>query len=402
MFDRKRPLNTMFVITSMPIGGAETLLANMLQSFDSERITPSICCLKEKGELGEKVSAEFPVFSNVIKGKFDVGVVGRLRKLYRDNEIDAVITVGAGDKMFWGRLAAKYSRVPVILSALHSTGWPDGVGRLNRLLTGITTGFIAVAKAHGDHLSQYEGFPKEKVFVIPNGIDTQRFQCSKEKRNQWRSQLGINSSAPVVGIVAALRPEKNHLLFVEAAAKVHRVMPEARFVIVGSGPEQPKIETKIQQLGLDQVVHLPGSTHDIPGALSMCDLFALTSDNEASPVSILEAMACQLPVVSSDVGSVHESVIHGKTGFLVPPGDSEAVSKSWIELLSDSELRQTMGSNARAHVMNYSSLESMTLGYTELIEKLRFGDAYRIESVESESEPVLLDVAPAESLPFVD
>ncbi|MEM9410734.1 MAG: glycosyltransferase [Planctomycetota bacterium] len=402
MLTPRRPLNAMFVITSMPIGGAETLLANMMRQFDPKRIRPSVCCLKDKGELGEAIEQDFSLYSDVIKGKFDVGVVARLRRLYRENEIDAVVTVGAGDKMFWGRLAARYSKVPVILSALHSTGWPDGVGRLNRLLTGITTGFIAVAKPHGEHLIKYEGFPEDKVFVIPNGIDTSRFQFCQEKRNEWREELEIDVDAPVVGIVAALRPEKNHSLFVEAAAKVKELMPNARFVIIGDGPERSKIEAKIEQFGLQGSVLLPGSTHDIPGALSMCDMFALTSDNEASPVSILEAMACQLPVVSSDVGSVHESVIHGKTGFLVKPGDVDSAAKHWVELLGDSELRQIMGENSRAHVLNYSSLDSMTLGYTELIEKLHFGKPVTTAPTEDGHHVDILDVAPVESVSLLD
>ena len=115
----------------MPVGGAETLLVNMLYRFDKQRICPSVCCLKAKDELGEKISDDFDVFPNLINGKFDVAVVQRLRKLFIKKEIDAVVTIGAGDKMFWGRLAARYARVPVILSALHSTGWPDGVGHLS-------------------------------------------------------------------------------------------------------------------------------------------------------------------------------------------------------------------------------------------------------------------------------
>ena len=366
----ERPKNVMFVITSMPVGGAETLLVNMLYRFDPNRIRPFVCCLKEKDELGEKIQADFPVFSGLINGKFDVGVVGRLRKLYRENQIDAVVTIGAGDKMFWGRLAARYSKVPVILSALHSTGWPDGVGRLNRLLTRITTGFIAVARSHGQHLIKWEGFPEEKVFVISNGIDTERFQFSDTDRTNWRSKLGIPENSPVAGIVAALRPEKNHLLFVRAAHGVLQEIPNAHFVIVGDGPERPAIESLIAELGIGDSVHMAGCTHDIPGILSACDLFALTSHNEASPVSIMEAMSCQRPVVAPDVGSISESVLDGKTGFLVPAGDLEATVSKWSLLMSDATLSSDMGNAGRKHVETESSLDSMTNGYTELVERL--------------------------------
>ena len=360
----------MFVITSMPVGGAETLLVNMLYRFNPERVKPFVCCLKGKDELGEKIQDDFPIFENLIGGKFDVGVVGRLRSLYKEHKIDAVVTIGAGDKMFWGRLAARYSRVPVILSALHSTGWPDGVGTLNRLLTGITTGFIAVASAHGQHLVKEEGFPKDKVFVIPNGIDTERFQFNPQGRDAWRTKLGIPADSPTVGIVAALRSEKNHLLFVRAAHGVLQTISNAHFVIVGDGPERGAIEALITELGVGNNVHLAGCTHEIPEVLSAADMFALTSDNEASPVSIMEAMSCQRPVVAPDVGSIAESVIEGETGFMVPAGDLEKTIDRWTKILSDQQLTAAMGKAGRDHVVAQSSLDSMTNGYTELVERL--------------------------------
>ncbi len=365
-----RPLNVMFVITSMPVGGAETLLVNMIRQFDRTRIVPSVCCLKQKDELGELISGEVPVHSDLIHHKFDVSVVGRLKNLFRDQHIDAVVTVGAGDKMFWGRLAAWYARVPVILSALHSTGWPDGVGRLNRILTRITTGFIAVAQAHGKHLADGEGFPRHKVFVIPNGIDTDRFQFDPAARKRWRLKLNIPPDSPVVGIVAALRPEKNHALFLNSAAAVLDQLPDTHFVIVGDGPERSGIEQLADSLRIPNAVHLVGCTQDVPGILSMMDLFSLTSDNEASPVSIMEAMSCQRPVVATNVGSVKESVIDGTTGFLVPAGDLQSMTSRWIQVLFDSKLAEQLGLAARRRIVAGSSLDSMTEGYMELIEAL--------------------------------
>ena len=360
----------MYLITSMPVGGAETLLVNMMRRFDPARITPMIGCLKEKGVLGEELSGEFPVFENLIHHKYDVGVAVRLRKLFQEQEIDAVITVGAGDKMFWGRLGAKSARLPVILSALHSTGWPDGVGRLNRMLTGITDGFIACADAHAEYLVNNEKFPESKVFMIPNGIDTNRFVEDQVARNIWRKKLSIADDAPVVGIVAALRSEKNHDLFLEAARRTLKSLPEARFVIAGDGPERPRLEALAAEKQVDGQVHFIGSTSDIPGVLSLMDVFSLTSHNEAKPVSILEALSCERPVAATAVGSVNESVLEGVTGFLVDAGDEEAMADRWVKLLSDKSLRQKMGAAGRDHVIEHSSLDSMTTGYMELVESI--------------------------------
>lgn len=358
----------MFLLTSMPIGGAETLLVNLVRRFDPTRITPLIGCLKGKDVLGVELENEISIFENLIHHKYDFAVTGRLRKLFKKENIDAVITVGAGDKMFWGRLAARRASVPVILSALHSTGWPDGVGRLNRLLTGITDGFIAVAKQHAQYQIEQEKFPEHKVFLIPNGIDTDHFTFNTESRVQWRQDLNIPADAPVVGIVAALRPEKNHDLFLRAAKLTLQNNPNAHFVIAGDGDERNRLEALSNTLNIDSNVHFIGSTQDISGVLSMLDVFSLTSHNEASPVSIMEALSCQRPVVSTDVGSIDESVKEDKTGYLVLPGDSDKLSERWAQLLSDPALRSRLGEAGRQHVVENCSLQSMTNGYTQLIE----------------------------------
>ncbi len=362
----------MFVITSMPVGGAETLLVNLVRRIDRRRIEPMICCLKEKSVLGAAVADEVAVFEKQINYKLDVLVVSRLKSLFQSERVDAVITVGAGDKMFWGRIAAKRARVPVVLSALHSTGWPDGIGRLNRMLTPITDGFIACAETHAQFLMDFERLPPRKVFSIPNGIDTEIFKFNVKARQAWRSKLGIAQDCPVVGIVAALREEKNHSLFLQTAAAVLKELGNTHFVIAGDGPERSGLEKLAGELNMKNHVHFLGTTSDIPGVLSMIDLFALTSHNEAKPVSILEAMACERPVVATHVGSVAESVIHGRTGYLVPEGDGVEMSRRWLQVLCGFEESLQMGKAAREHVLAHSSLDSMTEGYMELVERIYY------------------------------
>ncbi|HEV3138031.1 MAG TPA: glycosyltransferase, partial [Pirellulales bacterium] len=325
--DDRGPLRVMFLITSMYVGGAETLLENLIRRLNPERFAPSLCCLKSLGPLGETLARDVPVFHDLIRLKYDFRVVHRLAKLFRGQRIDAVVTVGAGDKMFWGRLAARRAGVPVVISALHSTGWPDAIGRLNRLpwLTRWTDAFIGVADAHGRHLIEREGFPAAKVHVILNGVDTSRFRPSQNCES-LRRQLGIDVAAPVAGIVAGLRPEKNHALFLRAAARVRRQVPQAEFLIIGDGPERTKLEQITRQLELTEAIHFLGARSDIPELLAAIDVFVLTSRMEANPVSILEAMSTGKPVIAPRVGSIGESVIDGETGFLTDPLDEEQVA----------------------------------------------------------------------------
>ncbi|HEX4147430.1 MAG TPA: glycosyltransferase, partial [Pirellulales bacterium] len=311
------PLRVMFVLTSMPVGGAETLLVNLVRRLDRARFSPELCCLKAFGPLGELLAAEVPAFERLIAHKYDLRVLRRLTRLLTWRGIDAVVTVGTGgDRMFWGRLAARRAGLPVILSALHSTGLPDCVDRPNRLLTPITDGFIGVAESHGEYLARSEGCPAAKVFVIPNGVDTERF-APLEPDTRLRQELGLEADQPVAAIVAALRPEKNHELFLRAAARVVREQPRAKFLVVGDGPRRADLERLAGELGLGQSVRFLGTRSDVPRILSLARVLVLSSHMEANPVSILEAMACGKPVVATRVGSISQSVEHGSSGYLV-------------------------------------------------------------------------------------
>lgn len=366
----RQPLRCMFVITSMPVGGAETLLVNLMRKMDPSVVTPEVVCLKEPGPLGDSIRDEFPVHAHMLSSKWDLRVLPRLAHLFHRREVDVVVTVGAGDKMFWGRLAAHAAGVPVIASALHSTGWPDGVGRLNRRLTRITDRFIAVANSHGEFLCDFERFPKQKVCVIRNGIDCERFGPDALQRERLRRELGVEPSAQLIGIVAALRPEKNHSMLVRAAEKLRQEHPNAHWVVIGDGPEKAVIESLTRELNVQDRVHLLGTRHDTHKLLAGLDLFTLCSLNEASPVSILEALACEVPVVATDVGSVSESVVDGETGILIPSEDVDAMSEAVGKLLRNPAQRKQMGNAGRRLVVEQGSLHSMVQGYQLMMTEL--------------------------------
>ena len=365
-----QPIRVMFVITCMPVGGAETLLVNLVRGMDRSRFSPELCCLKDFGPLGEVLAREIPAFRGLISptNKFDFRVWGRLTRLLRERSIDAVVTVGTGgDKMFWGRLAARRAGVPVILSALHSTGLPDHVEFPNRLLAPITDGFIAVAEAHGRYLAAAEGCPAHKVRVIPNGVDIVRFKPA-EADPKLAMSLGLAPGEPAVGIVAALRPEKNHELFLRVAANVLKCVPQSQFLIVGDGPCREELARLAKDLSIGDAVRFLGTRSDIPELLALMDVVALTSHMEANPVSILEAMASGKPVVAPAVGSIPETVVHGETGYLAPPGSEEDLSRFLVKLLTDRAQARQMGLAGRQRVVERYTLERMVQGYQDLIE----------------------------------
>lgn len=360
----------MFVLTRMPVGGAETLLTEIVRRMDRERFSPELCCLKRFDQLGEDLSREVPSCTGLLTRKWDVTVLWRLARLMRRRRIDAVVTVGTGgDRMFWGRLAAWLSGVPVICSALHSTGLPDHVEFPNRLLAPLTDAFIAVAEPHGRYLAEHEGCPADKVVVIPNGIDTGRFH-PRPVNQRLQQELGLDPDAPVAGIVAALRPEKNHEMFLRVVASVCHKLPAARFLVVGDGPERPKVESLARELGVADAVRFLGTRSDVEEVLSLVDVLLLTSHMEANPTCLLEAMAAGKAVVATRVGSVAETVEPGRNGYLVSPGDWQAMAGYVLELFGDRHRAAEMGRAGREHVIARWTVDRMVQGYENMISRI--------------------------------
>jgi glycosyltransferase involved in cell wall biosynthesis len=367
--DPKR-VTVMFLHTTVGVGGAESLLLDLIRRLDRTRFAPELCCLKGLGGNGEVLAREIPAFHGLIRHKCDAGVIFRLARLMRRRRVDAIVTVGAGDKMFWGRIAARLAGVPVVIAAIHSTGWPDRIGRLNRLLTCWTDAFVALAGPHRRYLVDDERLPAAKVRIIPNGIDVDRFFPRRVDESR-RREVGLRPGAPVVGIVARLRSEKNIELFLDVATKIRREIPTAQFLIVGDGPDRAALEERSRALGLADCVRFVGNRIDVPELLALMNVFVLTSHIEASPVSILEAFAMGKPVVATRVGSVAEAVRDGENGYLAPAGDGDAIAVRTVELLQNPAKAATMGMAGREFVVQQASVDVMVSGYEHLI-----GDIY--------------------------
>jgi glycosyltransferase involved in cell wall biosynthesis len=365
-----RPIRVAFVTTNMTVGGEETLLVNLIRKLDREHFAPELVCLKARGELGEILSREIPVADRFLPRKWDPRVLFRLARHFRQRQIDAVITVGTGgDRMFWGRLAAWKADVPVILSAIHSTGWPTYIEWPNRRLQWLTDGFIAVAEQHAQYLIQQQGCPAHKVHVINNGVDCQRFS-PRPVPASLVEEFGLQPGAPVAGILAVLRPEKNHPLFLRVASRVYREFPDARFLIVGDGQCRGELEKLTDELGLRKAVIFCGQRDDVPELINTMDVLLLTSRMEANPVSVLEAQATETPVVASHVGSLEDTILNGRSGYLVDPTDEDGFVRRVLQLFAEPLAAKAMGKRGRRHVESQFSLKQMVQGYEQLIQRI--------------------------------
>ncbi len=374
-------LAVMFVATSLEVGGAERLLAEIINQLDLTRFRPMVACLKGAGPLAAQLAeVPAPVFANLMVNKFDLRVIHRLTRLMRRRKVDAVFTLNPGDKMFWGRLCAHLARVPVILSAIHSTGTlrPDGsmtsvIGWFNKRLTPFTDAFIALCEYQRDYLIKAEGLPAAKVEVIYNGIALEKARPTRPA-DEVRAELGLPPDAPVIGLVAVMRPEKRHDIFLRAAALILKRHPEARFLVVGDGPQRPRIESLWRALGLQSRVQLLGFRSDVVEVMNVMDVVALTSHPaDTFPLSLLEAMALGKPVVVTDIPGGIKEMVSGPTdtaGLIVAPQDPRTVARAVNQLLGNPDLARRLGEAGRARVAADFTIQQTVARLQDLIRDL--------------------------------
>jgi glycosyltransferase involved in cell wall biosynthesis len=241
---------------------------------------------------------------------------------------------------------------------------------VNRLLLGRRDRVVAVGRSVKTALVENEGIPARRVEVIANGIDTDRFVPAPAARAEVRAELGLAANDFAVMMVARLDPIKDHVTAIRACARASGAIPGLRLVVVGDGPERPKIEAAIRESNLGGRVRLLGTRHDVPRVLSGADTLLLTSVSEGIPLTVIEAMATGLPVVSTDVGSLTDVVSDGVTGLLAAARDEEAISRHLRTLGEAPCLRATMGDRGRARAIREFSEGAMADRYTSLFEDL--------------------------------
>lgn len=202
--------------------------------------------------------------------------------------------------------------------------------------------------------------PAERVRRIPNGIRVSDFPRA-DKNPARRAELGIPLDAPLIGFVGHLRPEKNPVRAVEALAAAD--LPTAHLLILGDGPERPRVEETARRLGLTARVHLAGHRADPRPDYRAMDAFLISSDTEQMPVALLEAMASALPVVSTDVGDVR-AILPAEQGEFVTPPTAQALGAALAKLLG---LRAgPLGSANRARVEREFTFEGMVSAYRDV------------------------------------
>lgn len=293
-----------------------------------------------------------------------------------------------------GRLAARACRVPVIVHTFHGHVFHSYFGKwktnafinIERYLAKRSSGIIAISDIQKKELAEeYAICPADHIKVITLGLDLLPFQTEQpSKRKDFRQQFGVHEDEIAIGIIGRVVPIKNHAFFAGVAARVNQESGKRlRWIIVGDGDERENLQRQFTELNLpwtywpdeqkDTTVIFTSWQKDVGSVLAGLDIVVLTSHNEGTPVSLIEAQAAGKPVVSSNVGGVADVVLDQKSGFIVAPGDNTGFCNALHELINDPGLCSKMGKAGKQFVEEHFSMQRLVRDtheyYTQLLEK---------------------------------
>ena len=264
-----------------------------------------------------------------------------------------------------GLIAAALARVPaVVATAQLFVNLPlrRFVYAQQRFIATVVDRYIAVSHEVAARLGETFRIPARKINVVHNGVALS--SANQPANAALRVALTGSTEKPMVLTAARLAEQKGLGYLLKAAALV----PEAIFILAGEGPERANLEAQAGELGLNQRVLFLGYRQDVADLLACCDLFVLPSLFEGLPLSILEAMVANKPVVASSIGGIDEAIVHGETGLLVPPANPTALAAAIQTVLSDSDLGHRLAAAGKRRVHEHFSAEAMVRQVADIYE----------------------------------
>lgn len=362
-----RRITVMHVILTLEVAGMEHVVYNLTKNLNKALFEVIIVVIRKRGPLsveaekhGIKVisAKKMPRFVPFV---YPYELIRLIKKVKPD-----IIHSHSGS---WHHtsLAARLCKVPVVIHTEHGRIFPDIklIIFCDRIYFKFTDKLVTVSEYLTSYMQKIVGVDYKRITQIENGVDTKLFY-NNVKNQRTLQTLGLSQNDYIIGIVARLEPVKDHLTLLNAFAEVIKAVPNCKLLIIGDGSQRQNIEEQIQMLKLSEKVLLLGERKDIPGLLSIMDVFVLSSLSEGTSITLLEAMASGKPVVATNVGGNGKVVINNETGFLVPPGESSIMAEKIIKLLSNKNLINEMGLKGRNRILERFGLDRMVKEYERL------------------------------------
>ena len=356
------------IINRFNLGGPTYNAAYLTKYLAPEYETLLVGGMKDDSEgssefILQNIGVEYrilPQMKRSINPFDDVAAYGEIKKLIRDFKPDIVHTHAAKAGAL-GRQAAFACKVPVIVHTYHGHVFHSYFGSLKtsiykgieRNLAKKSSAIIAISEKQKQELVQdHQITSSDKVHVIPLGFDLNRFQENYEvKRKEFRTKYNLKEDEIAVGIVGRLVPVKNHSLFLEAIRFLKdNSKKKIKAFIIGDGEERENLETQVKQLRLNDVLLFTSWVKEVDKVYPGLDIVCLTSFNEGTPVSLIEAQAANKPIISTAVGGIENVVIPNKTALLSEVSEKEKFCKNLLLLVENDDLRSSLSSEGWNYV----------------------------------------------------
>jgi len=370
-----QPPGLLFIVNSLETGGAERQVVTLLNHIDTGRFRLHLAYLKRNEALLGQLRTERldEVLSCDVSHRIDRDAVRRLRELIVARRIDALICTNPYS-MLYGHLTRGARPGTRLAAVFHSTLLHSFKERLQMVLYARLFNrcdlLVYVCERQRSFWRKQGLHPPDTV--IYNGVDTDFFsdQYTAEEKHALRSALEFADDDYVVGLCAALRPEKAPVDLLRAVASLRERGVPAKALLIGDGPERPRVEEAAEALGLRAHVRITGLQHDVRPFVACCDVMTLVSHSvETFSMAALEAMALGKPMVMSDTGGAADLIGPGEHGFLYDPGDTAALT-SHLRMLTSIPLRAQLGAAARRRVTERFTLGGMVVGFSDCVAEL--------------------------------
>jgi glycosyltransferase involved in cell wall biosynthesis len=355
-------LKVLHIIKSLGRGGAETLLPETLKLHDQSRFEfHYIFFLPWKDQMVNAIETNGGVV-RCVPASNNASIllqVHRVQRYIRENHIQLVHC-----HLPWAgilaRLVGRRISIPVIYTEHNKQErYHIGTRVLNLLTMGLLRTVIAVSADVAESIYRHKPGLKVPIKIILNGVNIEHFDKQRFDSRLIREKFNIPTEAPVVGTIAVFRFQKRLDLWIELAAKILQQHDNAHFIIVGDGPLKNELMKKREALGLQHRVHMPGLETEVRPYLAAFDIFMMCSVFEGLPIALLEAMAMECPVISTDAGGIGEVVRHGVEGLICAVEQPEKLVEHAHHLLKEPEISVRYGIQARKRVVEEFSMLKM-------------------------------------------
>jgi glycosyltransferase involved in cell wall biosynthesis len=354
------PIKVLQLIASLPVGGAEDLVAAMVTGLDASRFHVQAATIGPPGAVGQELTrAGHPVLSLGLDLKRDpfFRIVAKVRDLLGDVRPDILHTHLYHPNLY-GRLASLGAGLKGVVASVHNSYTRVKVHRClwNFLLSAVTDKVLVSSPRVWQDVRTWDRVPAAKLEVFPYGINLPDLDDAADPAGV-RAELGVEGF--VLGLVGRLEEQKGQRFLLAALPELSREIPQLAVLLVGEGREQEALKRLAEELGVSHLVQFLGTRRDLPRLFRAMDLFVQPSLWEGLPLTLLMAMGARLPVVGTRVSGVSEIIEDSRNGRLILPGDSQALAGVILELYRRPELRSRMAAAARETVAEKYSQEAM-------------------------------------------